>query len=255
MLEKYSSIRKDQRGRKLQNKQVEHKELHLVDHKDMSYQWQLENHWQKTSVEEGPEAFRETGFQFTISPQCPPCDITACCWFDPSTGSMRDEFFAAVVFIRWRSALEPMTCPKMDAAMVKAIAVLGISTDFLSMAMNGTAAWTAANQAGENFSVCSLHIPKGTFAAIPINPITSTFAGRGCGRRFFANAVRARAARAATIAGGHLYFMPGGSWNAEATRGRTLLTARYDFAMGQFPLCSHSLPMASCFEVPPWKIN
>jgi hypothetical protein len=33
----------------------------------------------------------------------------------------------------------------MEAAMVNAIAVLGITTDFLSIAMNGTAAWTAAN--------------------------------------------------------------------------------------------------------------
>lgn len=34
--------------------------------------------------------------------------------------------------------------------------------------------------------------------------------GRGCGRKFFAKAVRDTAARAATIAGGHLSFTPGG---------------------------------------------
>ena len=58
--------------------------------------------------------------------------------------------------------------------------------------------------------MCSLHIPNGTFAAMPSRPIASTFAGNGWGRRFFANAVFAKAALAATTAGGHLNFMPGG---------------------------------------------
>jgi hypothetical protein len=110
--------------------------------------------------------------------------------------------------------------------MVSAMADFGINMDFLSMAMNGTAAWTAANQDGENFLVCSLHIPKGTFAAIPKIPITSIFAGKGCGRRFFAKEVRDIAALAAITAGGHLMFMPGGGFRTLATSGKTLLTAR-----------------------------
>jgi hypothetical protein len=52
--------------------------------------------------------------------------------------------FAARVFRRMRSALDPIVCPRMEAAMVNTIAVLGMLTDFLSIAMNGTAAWTAA---------------------------------------------------------------------------------------------------------------
>lgn len=106
------------------------------------------------------------------------------------------------------------------------MADFGIKMDFLSIAMNGTAAWTAANQEGENFLVCSLQIPKGTFAAIPKSPITKIFAGKGWGLRFFAKVVRAMAARAATIAGGHLNFIPGGGSRAFATRGNTPLTAR-----------------------------
>lgn len=133
--------------------------------------------------------------------------------------------------------------------MVKAIAALGINIDFLSMPMKGTAAWTAMNHEGENFSVCSLHTPRGTFAAIPNMPITRTFAGRGCGRRFLAKAVLDMALRAATIAGGHLNFIPGGGWSAFATRGRTWLTARYDFAIGQFPFFNHSSLIASCFDL------
>jgi hypothetical protein len=53
--------------------------------------------------------------------------------------------FAARFLSRMRSALDPIVWPMMEAAMVNAIAVLGITTDFLSIAMNGTAAWTAAN--------------------------------------------------------------------------------------------------------------
>ncbi|KAH7856255.1 hypothetical protein Vadar_034562 [Vaccinium darrowii] len=84
--------------------------------------------------------------------------------------------------------------------MVNAMAVLGIKTDFLSIAMKGTAAWTAANHDGENFSVCSRQTPRGTFAAIPNTPIARILAGSGCGRRVFAKAVRERAALAAMIA-------------------------------------------------------
>ena len=53
--------------------------------------------------------------------------------------------FAARFLSRMRSALDPIVWPIMEAATVNAIAVLGITTDFLSIAMNGTAAWTAAN--------------------------------------------------------------------------------------------------------------
>lgn len=175
-------------------------------------------------------------------------------WVGSQLGvSVKTSLFAATALSRYLSALEPNTCPIIDAAMVNAIAVLGISTDFLSMAMNGTAAWTAANQEGENFSVCSLHIPKGILAATPSTPITSIFVGRGCGRRFLAKAVRARALLAATTAGGHIRFRPGGGWRAFATRGRTWFTARYDFAIGQFPFCNHSLLVASCSDFPPWR--
>ncbi|KAM1312900.1 hypothetical protein ACFX2F_017002 [Malus domestica] len=73
---------------------------------------------------------------------------------------------------------------------------------------------------------------------MPIDWITSTFAGRGCGRRFFANAVCNKAA------GGHLSFIPGGGYKTFATSRMTLLTAPYDFAIGQLPDCSHSLPNA-----------
>ncbi|KAM1055480.1 hypothetical protein ACFX13_029709 [Malus domestica] len=74
---------------------------------------------------------------------------------------------------------------------------------------------------------------------MPIDLITSTFAGKGCGRRFFANAIRDRAA------GGHLSFIPGGGCKTFAASGMTLLTAPHDFAIGQLPDCSHSLPNAS----------
>lgn len=135
--------------------------------------------------------------------------------------------------------------------MVNAMAALGISMDLRSMPMKGTAAWTAVNHERENFFVCSLHIPNGMFAAIPMAPITSTFVDSDCGLRFLANAVRDIAALAATTAAGHFNCTPGGGWMAFATSGRTLLTARYDFAIGQFPLCNHSLLSASCFELPP----
>lgn len=215
------------------------------------------NNQQNTSVdEEGRVTWRATEFHSSMSLQWPVFALSTCNSLVPPTEvSVRDNFLAATAFSRYRSALEPMTCPSTDAAMVKAMADLGISTDFRSMAMNGTAACTAANQDGENFLVCSLHTPKGTLAAMPNAPITSTFSGRGCGRRFFANAVRARAARAATIAGGHLIFMPGGGWKTFATSGITPLTARYDFAIGQLPDCSHSLLKASWLEFPPWNIN
>lgn len=188
-----------------------------------------------------------------MSLQYPPlAPSTTKCMCPGVENSVGTNSLASIVLSRSRSALEPITCPRTDAAMVNAIAVLGIKTDFLRMAMNGTAACTAANQDGENFLVCSLHMPKGIFAAMPRTPITNIFAGRGCGRKFFAKAVRDTAARAATIAGGHLSFTPGGGWKAFATRGRTVLTARYDFAIGQFPFCNHSLLSASCLESPPW---
>jgi hypothetical protein len=59
------------------------------------------------------------------------------------------------------------------------MAVFGISTDFLSIPMKGTAACTAANHCTENFFVCSLQMLRGTFAAIPSNAITSILVGRG----------------------------------------------------------------------------
>lgn len=146
-------------------------------------------------------------FQSTISLQRP---LTAKPVDPPVDVSFETTFPLPTAFIRCLSALEPMTCPKMEAAIVNAMAVLGINTDFLSMPINGTAAWTATNHEGENFSVCSLHIPKGILAAMPSMPITSIFAGRGCGRRFLANAVFDIAALAAIMAGGHLNFIPGG---------------------------------------------
>lgn len=109
--------------------------------------------------------------------------------------------------------------------MVNAIAVFGISMDFLSIAINGTAAWTAANHCGENFSVCSRHTPRGTLADMPSKAVASVLAGKGWGRRFFTRAVRASAAQAATTAGGHLSFTPAGGCRAFATRGSTRLTA------------------------------
>lgn len=130
-----------------------------------------------------------------------------------------------IAFSRIRSALEPRTWPRIDAAIVNAIADLGIKTDFRSMAIKGTAACTAAIHDSENLVVCSFHTPKGILTAMPKAAIASIFAGRGCGRKFFTNAVRARAALAATTAGGHLSFKSGGGRKAEATRGRTWLTA------------------------------
>lgn len=156
-------------------------------------------------------ACRGTLFEATISLQHPALAPSTTRWMCPGVEfSVGTSSLAATVLSRSRSALEPITCPRTDAPMVNAIAALGIKMDFLRMAMNGTAACTAANQDGENFSVCSLHTPKGIFAAMPKTPITNIFAGRGCGRKFFAKAVRDRAARAATIAGGHLSFTPGG---------------------------------------------
>lgn len=163
---------------------------------------------------------------------------------------------SATAFSRCRSAREPITCPKIDAPMVSAIASFGITTDFLSMAMKGTAACTAANHDSENFRVCSFHTPKGTLTAMPMRAITSIFAGNGWGRKVLTRAVRARAALAATTAGGHLSFNPGGGWKALATIGRTPLTALYDFAIGQFPVSNQSFPDASCFdEFWFWKVG
>lgn len=118
-----------------------------------------------------------------------------------------------------------MICPRIEPAMVIAMAVLGIKTDFLSMAMKGTAACTAMNHEGENFLVCSLHTPKGMLAAMPKQPMASIFAGNGCGRMLFTRAVLARAALAAITAGGHLSLIPGGGRRAVATSGRMPLTA------------------------------
>lgn len=53
------------------------------------------------------------------------------------------------------------------------------------------------------------------------------------------------AARAATIAGGHLYFIPKGSFSICETNGNTPLTARKDFAIGQLPVANQSDPIAS----------
>uniref|UniRef100_A0A2P2K9J1 Uncharacterized protein n=1 Tax=Rhizophora mucronata TaxID=61149 RepID=A0A2P2K9J1_RHIMU len=86
---------------------------------------------------------------------------------------------SATILRRCLSALEPITCPRIEAPIVRAIAVLGITTDFLSIAMKGTAACTAANHDSENFSVCSFHMPNGTLTAIPRRAIASIFAGSG----------------------------------------------------------------------------
>lgn len=91
--------------------------------------------------------------------------------------------------------------------------------------MKGTAAWTAVNHESENLLVCSLQTPSGMLAAIPKQPMTRILAGNGCGRTVLTRAVLARAALAATIAGGHLSLIPGGGRRAVATSGRTPLTA------------------------------
>lgn len=155
------------------------------------------------------------------------------------------DFAAATLFNLIRSALDPIVWPNIEAAIVRAMADFGISTDFLSIPMNGTAACTAANHCTENFCVCSLQMPRGTFAAIPSSAITSTFVGRGWGRSPFAKAVRDIAARAATIAGGHFSFIPAGGVIIFATRGTIPLNALYDFASGHWPFSSHSLLSAS----------
>ena len=58
--------------------------------------------------------------------------------------------------------------------------------------------------------LCSLHILKETLVVMPNTPITSIFAGKGYGRRFFTISVRASVARATTTTGRHLNFMLGG---------------------------------------------
>lgn len=50
------------------------------------------------------------------------------------------SFPERTAFKRYLSALEPMTYPSIEAAIVKAIAALGIRIDFLSKPINGTAA-------------------------------------------------------------------------------------------------------------------
>lgn len=132
------------------------------------------NHEQNTSVDEVAASCRETAFQSAASAQC----LSNVLGPTPEEASVIDTFPAASAFSLYLSALEPITWPNTDAAIVNAIADLGIKTDFLSIPMNGTAAWTAANHAGENFLVCSLHIPNGTLAAMPSIPITRTFVGR-----------------------------------------------------------------------------
>lgn len=217
----------------------------------------LLNQRQTSTGEEDPMALSGCGSQTVTPPQRP--SLKPVTW-------LRTELLIVTVsahtatgtpalpaFNRSRSALEPMTWPRTEAAIVNAIAVLGIKTDFLSMAMNGTAACTATNHDGENFSVCSLHTPKGTLAAMPKRPIVRIFDDRGWGRRFFTKAVRARAALAATTACGHLKFIPGGGCRVFATKGKTLLTALYDLAIGQFPVSSHSLLRASCDDLPSCK--
>ena len=75
-----------------------------------------------------------------MSPQWPFFMVTTDKRVDSARESWRVSFFEATALTRSRSALEPMTCPKTDAAIVNAMADLGIKIDFLSIAINGTAA-------------------------------------------------------------------------------------------------------------------
>jgi hypothetical protein len=55
-------------------------------------------------------------------------------------------------------------------------------------------------------------------------------AGRGWGREFLTRAVLGRAALAATTAGGHLNFRPGGGWRAVATS-QTIICIRWNYEL------------------------
>lgn len=52
------------------------------------------------------------------------------------------------------------------------IAHFGMTTAFLSIAMNGTVTCTATNHPGENFGRCALHIPNGMLAYSSQYPVS-----------------------------------------------------------------------------------
>lgn len=71
------------------------------------------------------------------------------------------------------------------------------------MAMKGIVACTAANQAGLNFSVCSLHTPHGMLNPADVRTRASDLTERCRGRMFLTGLRAATAARILTITGGH----------------------------------------------------
>lgn len=97
----------------------------------------------------------------------------------------------------------PACCPATALAIVNNTAHCGISTAFLSMAINGIVACTAANQAGLNFSVCSLHTPHGTLNPADVRTRASDLTERCFGRMFLTGLRAATAARILTMTGGH----------------------------------------------------
>lgn len=69
---------------------------------------------------------------------------------------------------------------------------------------NGNEACTARNQARENFSVCSLHIPSGTLTAVPAPATAKILKGTCLGLRFLTASVLASAALSLTMGVGQL---------------------------------------------------
>lgn len=78
----------------------------------------------------------------------------------------------------WRSSLAPSAWPNMADPIVKKMTVLGMPIPWRVMATNGMVAWTARNHSGENFLVCSRHMPKGTLSTDVPTPSVASLTGR-----------------------------------------------------------------------------
>ena len=94
----------------------------------------------------------------------------------------------------------------MADPIVKKMTVFGMPIPWRVMATNGIVAWTARNHSGENFLVCSRHMPKGTFSTAVPSPSVASLTGRACGRRSLTGCNLATKARPAIIALGHCSF-------------------------------------------------
>lgn len=106
--------------------------------------------------------------------------------------------------IRSRSIRAPKACPITAAVMVNSTAYRGMMHALRREITNGSEACTARNQARENFSVCSLHIPSGTLTTVPAPATAKILNGTCLGLRFFTASVLANAALSLTMGVGQL---------------------------------------------------